>query len=101
MAGALCKEVEEEVMDKSTATSRAANRALISSSMQYLKLNFKLATEGTTSSKETKKSSKQRKKVITKQVQQSKRTKQENNCKRQKCSCPELNCIDNIVTSIC
>ena len=39
MADGLCKEVEEEVMDTSRATtSRAANRVLISSLVQYLKL---------------------------------------------------------------
>ena len=31
LAGCLCKEVEEEVMDTSRATSTAVNRALISS----------------------------------------------------------------------
>ena len=31
LAGFVCKEVEEEVMERSTATSRAVNRVLISS----------------------------------------------------------------------
>ena len=56
MAGGLCKEVEEEVMERSAAISRAANRVLISSLVQYLKLggamvNFKSKTEVSTSNK--------------------------------------------------
>ena len=56
LAGCLCKEVEEEVMERSAATSRAANRVLISSLVQYLKLggamvNFKSKTEVSTSNK--------------------------------------------------
>ena len=31
LTGWVCKEVEEEVMERSTATSRAVNRVLISS----------------------------------------------------------------------